>query len=182
MNAITFLNNTAYPAHFSAKKGGQVLARLVAIMPGARAEVPTEGTYSVSATTVVDGNTYATAPVTIEGGMHFLAQVRQMREQGTYVFEIVVQPDGLGRLSFEKTTLNPVVFTLAKDGEPLQTVVVNSSFETVEIGTAESYSFQAIVNGITTEPVTTANPNAVVTAVAEPFGDGELGYFVLVVS
>ncbi len=182
MNAVSFLNNTAYPAYFNAKKGGQVLARLAAIMPGARAEVPTEGVYSVFATTVVDGNTYTTAPVTIQGSMHFLAQIRQMREQGTYVFELVVQPGGLNRLSFEKTTLNPVMFTVLGNGKPLQTVVVESSFETVEIETVESYVFQAVINGITTDPVTTANPNAVVTAVAERSGDAESGYFVLVVS
>ena len=75
MSALNFRNQTPYIAQFVAKKGQLVMARLPGIAPQAELSMPSDDVYSVIATTIIDGNTYSTAPVTVTGSMEFLAQL-----------------------------------------------------------------------------------------------------------
>ena len=110
--------------------------------------------------------------------MGFLAQVVQNPSQGTYEFNVVEIPTSKpNALIFEKTCLSPVVFTISKDGRPVQNVVVNNSFETQELFIDDVYYIYAVINGVTTDVYTTTNPNATITATVEhsDLGPGYLG-------
>lgn len=176
---ITLRNTTNYIAQFVVRKGGQVIARVPGIAPNAQMVVPTEGTYQVTAMTMIDGNTYTSPPMDVAGAGSFLAQVLQVRQQGTYEFDVVqghsTRPD---QMQFQKTSLAPVTFTIDRDGVVMQAVVVADSFamETLEI--SDTFHVYAIVNGVTTDTVSTANPNAEVTATTDT-STLEQGYFTL---
>ncbi|RDZ28143.1 hypothetical protein [Lysobacter silvisoli] len=176
---ITLRNTTQYIAQFVVRKGGQVIARLPGIEPNAQMVVPTEGTYQVTAMTIIDGNTYTSAPMDVTGAVSFLAQVLQVREQGTYEFDVVqgysTRPD---QMQFQKTTLAPVTFTIDKDGVPMQAVVVPDSFTMQTLDISDTFYVYAVVNGVTTATVSTTNLNAQVTATSDT-STLEQGYFTL---
>lgn len=181
MSHLTLRNTTAYVAQYVVLNGQQVIARLPGLMPNAQMAVPTGHTYQVVATTVIDGNTYTSAPLDVSGAAAFLAQVRQVYAQGTYEFEVVELPSTRpDQLQFQKTNLAPVSFTISKDGVSLQTVVVSNSFDVQVLDIGDTFYVYAVINGVTTDAVTTTNPNAVITAQNDD-GTLEFGYFTLVV-
>jgi hypothetical protein len=176
MNALTFLNTTPYIAQFVVNKGEQVVARLPGIAPGATLQVPSNDTYQVTATTILEGNTYTSAPATVSGAAGFVAQVKQNGQQGTYDFEMKVEASNAAdQMVFQKTTIGPVTFTISKNGVALQSVVVQNSFlvKTLQIGS--TYSMYAVINGVTTATSQTTNPNATITAELDN-SDLEAGY------
>ncbi|SMC19069.1 hypothetical protein SAMN02745857_00630 [Andreprevotia lacus DSM 23236] len=182
MSQITLHNQTAYIAQYIINKGQQIIARLPGLAPQATLSVPVEHIYEVVATTIVDGNTYTSAPATISGATSFLAQIKQNAQQGTYDFEMVVGPSSKGdELQFQKTTLAPVTFTISENGRALQSIVVTDSFMVQTLQISDTYSIYAVINGVTTDTVTTNNPNATVSAVTDTT-DLAPGYFTLVVS
>ncbi|MCX4161518.1 MULTISPECIES: hypothetical protein [Paraburkholderia] len=179
MSALTFLNTTQYIAQFVVNKGEQVVARLPGIAPGASLQVPSDDTYQVTASTILEGNTYTSAPATVSGAMGFVAQVKQNNLQGTYDFEMKVEASSAAdQMVFQKTTIGPVTFNISKNGVYLQSVVVQNSFlvKTLQIGS--TYSMYAVINGVTTDTAQTTNPSAVVTAELDNT-DLESGYFTL---
>jgi hypothetical protein len=182
MSALTFRNQTSYIAQFVVKKGQLIMARLPGVTPQAELLMPSDDIYSVIATTIIDGNTYSTAPATVTGPMEFLAQVKQNVQQGTYEFQMLIEPSPRAdQMRFQKTTVGPVTFTISKNGTAVQSVVVSNSFMVEALTINDSYSVYAVINGITTETVQTTNPNAVITAVVD---DTVLegGYFTLTVA
>jgi len=182
MSVLTFLNKTGYVAQFVVNKGEQVVARLPGIATEAKLEVPSTDNYTVTATTQLQGNTYTSAPADVTGPMSFTAQVKQNLAQGTYDFEMVVGPSSSqSQMEFQKTSISPVTFNISKNGVPLQSVTVPNSFLKKTLTIGSSYTFYAVVDGVTTESVETSNLNATVTAVTDDtYLEG--GYFTLVVS
>ena len=182
MSSLTLSNTTSYIAQFVVYRGEQVIARLPGLAQGAQLRVPVTDTFQVVATTMIEGNTYTSAPLEVTGAACFLAQVRQHATQGTYEFEVVQlassRPD---QLQFQKTSLAPVTFTLSRNGVKLQSVVVNDSFRIQTLNIGDTYSIYAIINGITTDTVTITNPDATITAVADTSVMQD-GYFTLQVS
>ncbi|WP_248744874.1 hypothetical protein [Pseudomonas sp. MWU12-2037] len=178
--SITLLNQTRYPAIYLVLKDQKVIVRQLDVNPHARAIIPVDDIYEVSATTLIDGNTYTSAPMTASGGMGFLAQVLQSPSQEAYDFDMVMfQNVAPNQLAFQKTCLNPVTFTISKNGKPLQNIVVTSSFQTQTLDISNTFSIHAVINGVTTDEVTTSNPKATVTAVNDT---GFAGYYLLEVS
>lgn len=176
---FTLTNTTSAIAQYVVMKGQQVIARIPGIAPGAMIRIPTDSTYEVVASTVIDGNTYTSAPLAVSGSTGFLAQVVQVQSQGTYEFNVLEMPSTKpNTLSFQKTSLNPVTFFITKDGKPLQVVVVNNSFEVQELHIDDVYYIYAVINGVTTDTVTTTNPNATISAI-EDHSDLEYGYYSL---
>ena len=90
--SLTLRNSTNYAATFIVRQDQQVIARLPSIAAGSQLVVPLVDTYQVTATTVIDGNTYTSAPIDVSGAMGFLAQVIQVAPQGTYEFNVVEVP------------------------------------------------------------------------------------------
>lgn len=177
--AITLRNTTPYIAQYIVKKGEQVIARLPGIEPGAQMLIPTEDTYQIVATTLIDGNTYTSAPMDANGPTNFLAQIKQVRDQGTYEFDVVKGPSTVSnQMQFQKTTLAPVTFTIERDGKPIQAVVVSDSFMMQTLDISDTFYVYAVINGVTTDTVVTSNADAVVTAVVET-SSLEYGYFTL---
>ena len=182
MSALTLRNDTPYIAQYVVHKGQQVIARLPGIAPGALLSVPLNDTFEITASTILHGNTYTCAPIAMGGATHYLAQVKEMAAQGTYEFEVVTTPSTVAnQMQFEKTSLAPVTFNITRSGAYLQSVVVQDSFIRVTLEISDVYFVYAVINGITTDNVTTSNPNATITAVADT-SDTEFGYFTLVVS
>lgn len=182
MSFLTFLNETKWIVQYVVRRGEQVIARLPGLAPGAQLQVPDTNIYQVTATTVIAGNTYTSAPVQVTGGAGFIAEVRQSSAQGTYELEVVqVASSRPDQLQFQKTSLSPVTFAISRDGVLLQSVVVPNSFEIRTLDIADTYSIYAVINGITTGTVSTTNPAATITAVADT-SSLEDGYFTLVVS
>jgi hypothetical protein len=181
--AITLRNSTGYPAQFLAKRGQQIIARLPAVeKKGGSLALPTNVTYVVEASTVIDGNTYTSARIEVTSGDGFLAEVRQIRDLGTYEFHVKkLASSAPDQMEFQKTCLNPVKFTILKDGLPLQTVNVDDSFKKQVLHVGDSYSVYAVINGVTTALLETDNVNATMTAV-EDTSDLEAGYFTLELS
>ena len=179
MSALTLRNHTDWTAQYVVHRGDQVIARLPGLVPGAQLQVPTTAVYRVVATTVIEGNTYTSAPLEVTGAAGFLARVRQVEPQGTYVFEMVEVPSTRpDQLQFQKTSVSPVTFALSKDGVRLQNVMVANSFEMATLNIGDTYSIYAVINGVTTDTVTTTNPDATITAIADT-SDLESGYFTL---
>ncbi|BBB66084.1 hypothetical protein UNDYM_1831 [Undibacterium sp. YM2] len=180
---INLTNKTGYQAYFTVLKGDLVVAERIELMADATVEIPTSPvTRSVVAETVLEDNIYTSAPLDFIGAAGFLAQVKQVNAQGTYNFELIeVGPTQPNQVQFQKTCLAPVVFSITGNGKLLQSVFVNNSFETTFLNIAENYTFKAVVNGITTEPVQTNNPEATISAVVDT-SSLENGYFTLVIS
>jgi hypothetical protein len=182
MSNITLGNNTQFIAQYVVLNGEQVIARIPGIQPGAQLLVPTNDTYQVIATTIINGNTYISAPIDVSGPTNFLAQVVQVPSQGTYEFNVVELPStDPNQLQFQKTTIGSVTFTITKDGIPLQTVVVNDAFQIRTVTIGDTFSIFAVINGVTTATVVTTNPNATVVANTDT-STLESGYFTLVLS
>jgi hypothetical protein len=179
MSALTFLNNTAFIAQYLVSKGDQVVARLPGIAPGAMLQVPSNDTYQITASTVLAGNSYTSAPVTVNGSASLLARVQQRNPQGSYDFELVSSSSSaVDTLTFQKTTIGPVTFTILKDGVELQRVVVTDSFRVRTLAIGSTYDIYAVINGVTTDTWHTSNPNATITALTDD-SDMEAGYFTL---
>lgn len=168
---LTLQNETASIAQFVVRRGDATIARLPGLAPGAVQRIPTTQAYTVVATTILEGNTYTSAPIVFTGAMRFLAQVVQHQAQGTHAFDVVTMPStDLHQLQFQNTSIGPVTLQLSQDGAPLQTVVVDNSFASATLQIGDTCSIHAAINGITTATVTTDNPDAVLAAVEEASG------------
>jgi hypothetical protein len=182
MTYLTFKNATNYIAQFVVKKGDQVVARLPGIAPNAEMDVPSDDVYDVQAVTIIENNTYKSAPSEVEGSASFLAQVIQDPVQGSYDFQMVTGPAAAAdQMIFQKTTLGPVTFNISKNGKLMQSVVVPDSFLTKSLVIGSTYTIYAVINGVTTGTMTTGNPSATITAVTDTT-DLESGYFDLIAS
>jgi len=180
--AITLLNTTDFDAQFHVRKGDQVVVSLPVVEPNGTVMIPTNNEYEVTAQATIDGNTYTSAPIKVDGVACFLARVIQHKSQQTYIFDMQKGASTApNQLQFEKTCLPPVIFTIFKDGKPLQNVVVNDSFMIESLTLSDTYSISAVVNGITTDVTTTNNVNAKITSANASASAGK-GYFTLLLS
>jgi hypothetical protein len=177
--SITLRNQTGYTAQFIVTKGEQIIARIPGVEPKAQMTIPTDETFEVFATAVIDGNTYNSAPQIVKGATGFKAQVLQVREQGTYEFHVAMQPSKKpNSLDFQKTCLSSVIFTITKDSKPLQNVVVDDTTSLVSIDISDTFYVYAVINGVTTAVSKFVNPSATVTAVTDS-SDLDYGYYTL---
>jgi len=182
LSRMTLRNNTPFVAQFSVQKGEQVIARIPGLSPGTSAEIPTHAIYQVVASAVIEGNTYLSAPLEVDRGAGFIAQLIQHASQGTYEFRVVEIPSSNpSQLQFQSTLRQPVSFTISKDGRPLQTVVIDNPFQLRVIDIGDTFGIQAIINGVTTDRANTHNPSAVVTATMDG-SRPEIAYFSLEVT
>ena len=164
--ALTLLNTTQYPAQIMVKKGDQVVVFMPSIEPGQKVVVPSTDTYDVVASTIIDGNTYSSAPMTVTGATSFVARVVQDYAQGTYVFDVQeMDSTSSSQMQFQSTWRDTVSFTISKDKKSLQTVVCSDAFNIQVLQLGDTFSFQAVVNGVTTDVQYSDNPNATCTAV-----------------
>ncbi|WP_413293127.1 hypothetical protein ACLSU7_17205 [Bdellovibrio sp. HCB185ZH] len=176
-SAMTLRNNTPYIAQYVVTKGDIVIARLPALEPNAQLIVPTSDIYQVTASTIIEGNTYITSPMTLDQAADLRAVLRQ-EHSGAYTFGLEHSPQSqLNTISLNNSLVNPVQFTLIKNGQPLQSIVLNAN-ETQKVSIESVFNIYAVVKGVTTSPVITTNPNAVITA-TEDTSTMELGYFTL---
>ena len=179
VHGLTLLNNTSFDAHFRVMKGGQVVTSVLAIPKNASVQIRTENSYAVTASAIVDGNVYTSAPMSMDGSGSFQAQVIQNTAGSSTVFDMVkVASSRPDQLQFEKTCLSDVTFTISRDGKALQNITVTDSFTQACLALSDTYSISAVINGVTTEPVTTDNVNATIRAADDPSAPGN-SYFTL---
>lgn len=180
--AITLYNTTTYDAQYKVLKGQQVVASLPATAPGGSVIIPTTNIYTITAAATIDGNQYTSAPMKVNSGVGFRAEVKQDTAQQTYVFEVIEIPSSQpNQLEFEKTCKADVVFTVLKDNRPLQSISLTSPFMKSSLSLGDTFYISAIIDGVTTDVVTTNDPNAIITAVDDTAGSYP-GYFTLLSS
>ena len=181
MSRLTLLNETDFLVMFIVRKGDMTIARTPAFPRGVIVQVPTRQTYTVVAVTVIEGNTYTSAPISVSGPAGFLARILQHGAQGTYEFDMQeLPPRSPDQMEFQTTTTGAVTFTISCNGILLQSVIVNDAFRTVTLSLADTYTLYAVIDGVTTATIQTANPDATITARAGP-GGAEAGDYALVV-
>jgi hypothetical protein len=182
MSQLTLRNNTPYVAQYVVRKGDQIIARIPAVEPNALLSIPTDESFEVLATTVIDGNTYTSAPQTVEGSTGFLARVLQVPAQGTYEFDVIEVPGKApNTLEFQKTCLGAVTFTIIKNGKPLQTVVVDNDYGRRVLDIGDTFYVYAVVNGVTTATASFTSASATITVVLSN-SDLERGYVDLLIT
>lgn len=161
---IKLVNKGNSIAQFVVYKGQQVICKQPGVEPGGTVGIPTDDTYQVVATTEFRNNIYTSAPITVKGSQGFLAEVRQSRAQNGYSFHVKTSSSSApASLVFQKTSKNPVTFTIVKDNVPLQAIVVEDGFETVTLDISDTYTIYAVCDGVTTDTVVTTNPSATIT-------------------
>ncbi|NUP07805.1 MAG: hypothetical protein HOW73_17290 [Polyangiaceae bacterium] len=173
-NATTRSDDTS--AEFRLFQGNNQIAR-IGVHPGAKAGVPTTASYTARATTSMGDFTLTSNTLTFsDNSTNLLAQV--VTENGYYDFQLTqmsgTQPS---TILCENTWREPVQFTLAQPGTPVQIVTVVDEHNNTPISTAQQWQCYAIVNGITTGTVSTTNPNATFTVVAD---NNDLGFMIVV--
>ncbi|KRD39382.1 hypothetical protein ASE35_03210 [Lysobacter sp. Root916] len=140
MSLLTLRNTTAYTCQLVVLNSRQVIALIPGIAPKAQVAVPTTSSYQITATTVIDGNVYTVAPMDVTGGTGFLAQVLQLASQGIYELTVAQMPSSSSsHLQFQKTYVSPVTFIVSKNGVPLQSVVVNNTFEVRNLDVGDTF-------------------------------------------
>lgn len=160
MSRMTFKNKVQdFPAQFNITQNGD-LTGIVSASSGGKVTVPTSDSYEVYGMITLGDNIYTTGKQTFEArSQNVLAQCKQ--RDGTFVFELVLSPGTQPQMiTFRNTTTVDVQFHINKNDSPLEAVKVCDPYNQVSISTEDIYSIQAIVNGITTECVSTTDPNA----------------------
>lgn len=181
MSAIRLVNSipqsVASTAEFRLSQGSNQIAR-IGVHAGAQAAIPTNSPWSAQAVTTMSGGALESNVVTFaEQSILLGAQI--VEEGGVVDFQLVTKPGVRPwTITLQNAAPQPVQFTLTQPGSPVQIVNVVDENNSGQIPTAQQWQAYAIVNGITTQTVTTANPNATITAVADNAG----GSFTLVVS
>lgn len=157
-----------------------MVTRLAGVGAGGQVVVPIDDRYDVTASTVLDGNTYTTAPIAFEGASGFLAQILQDASQDSYEFKLVQTPSTApDQLQFQKTCISPVTFNLSRNGKLLQSIVVSNSFEMKTLERGDTFNVFAVINGVTTATLVTSDQEATIRAVDENL-QGESNVFSLV--
>lgn len=162
---ITLTNNANSDAQFLVYKGEQLIDRIPGVEPGGVCLVPTADTYEVSATTILNKNTYISAPMPAQPGDKFLAQVLQISNQGTYDFDVVPSAGSKAdSMEFETTTNTSVTFSVLKDGKPLQNVTVTDNYDGDSLYVGNTFRIYAVIDGVTTSTITTNDGSASISA------------------
>lgn len=181
MNILTFRNKTPYIVQYFVNRGELVVAKPLGIGPDAILQVQTDGEYQIVASTIIEGNTYTSAPQAFSGAAKFLAQVKQYPSPGTYDFEMQqIASSDANQLQFEKTVLNPVTFTISRSGVELQRVVIQDGFLVKSIAISGTYSIYAVINGVTTDVSTTTNARSTITAIEDDSNTEAVRYTLIV--
>lgn len=163
---LILANKTSAGAQFFVKQGDIVLDRVPTVPANAAMYLPTEDHFEVVASTIIDGNQYMTAPVPLDisRASNLTVQMVQNKEQGTYSFVLDPQPgSALNKLKVRNTLRTPVRLTLIKDNRRVQSVVVEAG-NGLSLSIEKVFKIYAVINGITTDVVTTTNPNSSITA------------------
>lgn len=84
-------------------------------------------------------------------------------EDGYYDFQLLALKGHPNAISCENTFDNPAQFRLTRPNSPFQIVTVVDEHNYVNISTAQQWTLYAIVNGITTNSITTDNPDSTIT-------------------
>jgi hypothetical protein len=165
MTQITLQNTTQYPALIYVQQGDTLTGRVPVDTSGGNVVIPTTNTYSVTATAKLpDGNTYTTGPRSFSvNSQTVLAQVLQ--SNGTWNFQLALSPgQAPSTITLENSCISPVTFTVTRNGSPLSTVLVVDAYNNATVSTIEEYSFYSVVNGVTSQTITTTNNNITVIA------------------
>jgi len=190
MIQITAVNSTDQSAQLTILKGGgeqaQALSGKVEVAADGVVIVPPVKGYTVSASVAIDGQTYTANTLYLpDGAWRVTARIDQIGQ--AYSFDLVSQPgDAPDRLILINTLPQPAVFTIRADaaGAPGQAVLssdlVVQPTERLDVGTANSFAFYAVVDGVVTNTVEVdpGRPGQDITLqmVAAVTDDGQAGY------
>lgn len=166
MTSFAIQNQTNQPAMLLITKGvaggpSNLFGR-VAVAANGKTVVPTTETYTAYASiTMEDGNTYYSSTINLDSGTQSL-MAQMLVSGGTFSFELQKSAGMvLDQIVLSSTCRQPVTFYITATpvsplGQPvLSTAVVVNPRDNVIVSTVETYTFRSIVNGITSEVLTT---------------------------
>lgn len=176
-DAITLVNQSIYPAIYYLSQGpdtstAQQMA-VIGVPPSGQAVIPTGNSYTVTATTDVNGITVTSNTLSFEEDeATILAQV-MMTAPNLYTFQIIQLPATQDdSINLQNTWREDVYFNITLDGSPMACVLVVDGHNSDSVSTLQQYWIYSITNGITTEPVGTDDPNATATLTQDNVDDG----------
>lgn len=167
MSSIKLVNQTKVSALIYMSQGSTLSGRLP-VGPGGSVVVPTTNSYIITGTiTMDDGNTYVSAPVSFTSpSQNVLAQVYQ--NEGTYTFQLLATSGTApSQITLSNSCKFPVQFAIVRNGSPLASVIVVNDYDNDSVSTVQSYTFSGVVDGITTDPITSSDPNIIVAVQAD---------------
>ncbi len=158
-----FPSSFAAHAEFRVHQGDHQIARVVAhaggniAVPTGPSEFAAQASMSMGEFTLFSNEVYFD-----ETSITLVAEL--LEEGGFYDFRLIklpgTEPD---RITFENRCETPIAIKLWKPQSPfLMRHVVNGG-GVAGVGSAQRWSVHAVVNGITSAPVVTTNPNATIT-------------------
>jgi hypothetical protein len=172
-SAIQLTNESRSGAEFIVSQGGHLVIQ-THVSGGASIAVPTSPDFMVTASTVVEGNTYRSSPIHVSApSADMTAQLTV--EHGNYVFQLTQSPGTVANtITLENTGRTPVQFEIAQPHAPLQIVKVADAYRPFHISTEQDFTVYAIANGVTTPVVSFTDPNATVRVIEDERGILEL--------
>ncbi len=161
MSHITIMNKAKTSCRVNMTQDGS-LSGIIPLTAGGSVDVPTTASYTVYAsTTLEDGNTYVTRAHTFtsDSPRDFRAEIKQ---EGTdFVFHLLALPQETpGRVTMHNTGPSAVVFNVARNGTPLKATSVANALMSNFVSLKERYTFNAIVDGVTTADLSTTDREA----------------------
>ncbi|WII71711.1 hypothetical protein QJS83_14675 [Bdellovibrio sp. 22V] len=165
-------NGTQHLVKFAIYQGDVMIDKCFGMLPDQFYISKYDGTLSLTATTILRGNTYVSQRVDIdtERSGDYSAIIHARNGQQEFSLE---QGEGstVGAINLNNTLLEETQFTFQSEGRPLQSIVVPGGTQRT-LSLARQYKIVVVVDGVTLDPVVTANPNASFRVVSSVDRDG----------
>lgn len=163
MTQITAVNSTDQSAQLSISRGGgektQALSGRIPVAADAVVIVPPIKAYTVNASAVLGGETYTTSTLRLpDAGWRLIVRLEHIGD--VFDFQLVSEPGEAPELMTLLNTVDaPALFTInAHAADEPGEVILSSELvvqprDRLEVGTANTYAFYAIVDGLVTNTV-----------------------------
>lgn len=162
---ITVINNTGYEAFFTLSKGDLIIAHWTRLGGNGKLEIQTDIIGTIIARANFLNTEYASDRMQLNDTAAYVAQIDQDLENKSYVLRLV--ETGSSKPPFMqlyKTCTPPVSFIIQMHGLFEQEITQERGFTALNMRTGPGYTLQAVINGITLEPVAFSDENTTITA------------------
>nr|WP_295899918.1 hypothetical protein [uncultured Bdellovibrio sp.] len=169
-------NNTQHIVKFAIYQGDVIISKCFGMLPDQFSITQDDPMLTVSATTIIRGNTYVSQSVAIETdrSADYDAVIHAGTRQQQFTLE---QRDGstVGALNINNTLSEETQFTFQSNGQTVQSIVVPANSQKA-LSLARQYKIVVVVDGVTLDPVVTTNPNANFRVISTVDRDGNEGF------
>lgn len=164
---ITIKNTTSIASQVIMSRDGTFTGRLL-VDGKTEVCVPTAHSYTViGSITMKDGNTYVSEPVHFSGDSQNITAEMLLQSDPSVLCLVQTAGTYPNGIALYNRTRYPVTFSCSVNDNPLRLVTVVDDESRGLFSTRDIYSFQAIIDGVTSASITTSNCNATVAIYAE---------------